>query len=64
MSEHPHDDRNDDFDEVDAMRRFPAESEWLGLPMPAGLRADGETFLQTYRRVGADPFKEALYATA
>jgi sulfite reductase (NADPH) hemoprotein beta-component len=23
-----------------------------------------ETFLQTYRRVGADPFKEALYATA
>jgi sulfite reductase (NADPH) hemoprotein beta-component len=29
-----------------------------------GLRADGETFLQTYRRVGADPFKEALYATA
>ncbi len=23
-----------------------------------------ETFLQTYRRVGMEPFKEALYATA
>jgi sulfite reductase (NADPH) hemoprotein beta-component len=28
------------------------------------LRGDGETFLQAYRRVGARPFKEALYATA
>jgi sulfite reductase (NADPH) hemoprotein beta-component len=28
------------------------------------LRADGETFLQTYRRVGMTPFKEALYAVA
>jgi len=25
-------------------------------------RRDGESFLQTYRRVGADPFKEKLYA--
>ena len=24
-------------------------------------RADGETFLDTWRRVGAQPFKEALY---
>jgi hypothetical protein len=23
-----------------------------------------ETFFQTYRRVGMEPFKEALYATA
>jgi sulfite reductase (NADPH) hemoprotein beta-component len=28
------------------------------------LRGDGETFLQTYRRIGAQPFKEALYAAA
>ncbi len=28
------------------------------------IRGESETFLQTYRRVGADPFKEALYATA
>ncbi len=27
-----------------------------------GLRNDGETFLQAYRRVGAAPFKEAVYA--
>ncbi len=27
-----------------------------------GLRHDGETFLQAYRRVGAAPFKEAVYA--
>ncbi|MGF1503195.1 MAG: nitrite/sulfite reductase [Paracoccaceae bacterium] len=27
-----------------------------------GLRDPGETFLQTYRRVGMEPFKEALYA--
>jgi sulfite reductase (NADPH) hemoprotein beta-component len=27
-----------------------------------GAREDGETFLQTYRRVGMTPFKEALYA--
>ncbi len=27
------------------------------------IRADGERFLDTYRRVGADPFKEALYGT-
>ena len=27
-------------------------------------RGDGETFLQFYRRAGAEPFKEALYATA
>jgi sulfite reductase (NADPH) hemoprotein beta-component len=26
-------------------------------------RRDGETFLATYARVGADPFKEALYGT-
>jgi sulfite reductase (NADPH) hemoprotein beta-component len=26
-----------------------------------GVRTDGERFLDTYRRVGADPFKEALY---
>ena len=25
------------------------------------VRADGERFLDTYRRLGADPFKEALY---
>ncbi|MFO1089975.1 MAG: nitrite/sulfite reductase [Hyphomicrobiales bacterium] len=29
-----------------------------------GQRRDGETFLETYRRIGAQPFKEALYATA
>ncbi len=29
-----------------------------------GLREPGETFLAAYRRVGAKPFKEALYATA
>ncbi len=28
------------------------------------LRRDGETFLQAYRRVGEEPFKERLYATA
>ncbi len=27
-----------------------------------GLRNDGETFLQAYRRVGSAPFKEAVYA--
>jgi sulfite reductase (NADPH) hemoprotein beta-component len=27
------------------------------------LRQDGETFLEAYRRVGAEPFKEAVYAT-
>jgi sulfite reductase (NADPH) hemoprotein beta-component len=27
-----------------------------------GLRRDGETFLEAYRRVGAAPFKEAVYA--
>ena len=26
-------------------------------------RRDGEAFLATYARVGADPFKEALYGT-
>jgi sulfite reductase (NADPH) hemoprotein beta-component len=26
-----------------------------------GLRAAGEPFIDTYRRVGAAPFKEALY---
>jgi sulfite reductase (NADPH) hemoprotein beta-component len=29
-----------------------------------GLRAKDETFLDTYRRIGAQPFKEALYAAA
>ncbi len=29
-----------------------------------GIREDAETFLETYRRVGAKPFKEALYALA
>ncbi len=28
-----------------------------------GLRQEGETFLAAYRRLGAEPFKEALYAT-
>ena len=28
------------------------------------VREDGERFLDTYRRVGMDPFKEALYGTA
>jgi hypothetical protein len=28
------------------------------------LRASGEEFLHTYRRLGPTPFKEALYATA
>ncbi|MDP6351874.1 MAG: nitrite/sulfite reductase [Alphaproteobacteria bacterium] len=28
-----------------------------------GLRRDGESFLETYRRVGQTPFKETLYAT-
>ncbi len=28
-----------------------------------GLRENGETFLEAYRRVGPDPFKEAVYAT-
>jgi sulfite reductase (NADPH) hemoprotein beta-component len=28
-----------------------------------GLRRDGERFLDTFRRVGLEPFKEALYAT-
>ena len=28
-----------------------------------GLRHEGETFLQTCRRTGVNPFKEALYAT-
>jgi sulfite reductase (NADPH) hemoprotein beta-component len=27
------------------------------------LRQNGETFLEAYRRVGAEPFKEAVYAT-
>ncbi|MGH6930985.1 MAG: nitrite/sulfite reductase [Dongiaceae bacterium] len=27
-----------------------------------GLRRDGEKFLETYRRIGLDPFKEKLYA--
>ena len=27
-----------------------------------GLREDGETFLETYRRIGIDPFKERVYA--
>ena len=26
-----------------------------------GLRTDGERFLDTYRRVGMQPFKEAIY---
>ena len=29
-----------------------------------GLRAEQETFLETYQRVGIDPFKEAVYAKA
>ena len=29
-----------------------------------GVRADGERFLDTYRRVGLEPFKEAVYAQA
>ena len=29
-----------------------------------GIRADGERFLDTYRRVGLEPFKEAVYAQA
>lgn len=28
-----------------------------------GLREEGETFLEAYRRVGPEPFKEAVYAT-
>jgi len=28
------------------------------------LRQDGETFLETYRRVGIEPFKERVYANA
>ncbi|HEX9568046.1 MAG TPA: nitrite/sulfite reductase [Rhodospirillales bacterium] len=28
------------------------------------IRANGESFLETYRRVGKEPFKERLYATA
>ena len=28
------------------------------------IRKDGERFIDTYSRVGADPFKEVLYATA
>ncbi len=28
-----------------------------------GLRDDGETFLDAYRRIGPEPFKEAIYAT-
>ena len=28
------------------------------------IRGDGEAFIDTYRRVGAEPFKEAVYATA
>ncbi len=28
-----------------------------------GLRQNGETFLEAYRRVGPEPFKEAVYAT-
>jgi sulfite reductase (NADPH) hemoprotein beta-component len=28
-----------------------------------GLRRNGETFLDTYRRLGVDPFKEKLYVT-
>jgi sulfite reductase (NADPH) hemoprotein beta-component len=27
-------------------------------------RVDGERFLDTYRRVGLEPFKEAVYAQA
>ncbi|MEQ9070347.1 MAG: hypothetical protein RLO18_26680, partial [Gimesia chilikensis] len=27
-------------------------------------RQDKETFLQTYRRIGMEPFKEAVYANA
>ena len=27
-----------------------------------GVREEGESFLQTYRRVGVAPFKEKLYA--
>ena len=27
-------------------------------------RSEGERFLDTYRRLGAEPFKEALYADA
>ena len=26
-----------------------------------GLRTDGERFIDTYRRVGLEPFKEAIY---
>ena len=29
-----------------------------------GLRQEEETFLETYRRVGIDPFKERVYAKA
>ncbi|MDH3994734.1 MAG: nitrite/sulfite reductase, partial [Gammaproteobacteria bacterium] len=29
-----------------------------------GLRQGEETFLETYRRVGIDPFKERVYAKA
>jgi len=29
-----------------------------------GARQDGERFLDTYRRIGAAPFKEAVYADA
>jgi sulfite reductase (NADPH) hemoprotein beta-component len=29
-----------------------------------GLRQEQETFLDTYRRVGIDPFKERVYAPA
>ena len=28
------------------------------------LRQDGERFLDTYRRVGVEPFQEAVYGTA
>ena len=28
-----------------------------------GLRQDGERFLDTYRRVGIEPFKEAVYGS-
>ncbi|WP_174274840.1 nitrite/sulfite reductase [Sphingomonas bacterium] len=39
---------------VDAVER--------ALELYRGLRTDGERFLDTYRRVGAEPFKAAIYA--
>jgi sulfite reductase (NADPH) hemoprotein beta-component len=29
-----------------------------------GRRMEGERFLDTYRRIGAEPFREAVYADA